>query len=223
MSGASAEVMDDHAALCARDFHGHGTHCAGTVGGKQVGAAKRAQVIAVKIVHGWAAWSDVAKAYEYVIHQQTVVHPNTRALISMSISSTDDTSSDSFLVRRAISKVLNNEGARIGVGLFAATQPLFDVGGIVTIVAAGNAGENACDYFPSQVADALTVGATDYSDRMASFSNRGACVDIFAPGTATLRHDPTEISPVFLGSASPCHPTRVPCTVLYFVRMLSGR
>lgn len=56
------------------------------------------------------------------------------------------------------------------------------VGGIVSAVAAGNANGNACFYSPSSVASALTVAATDRSDRMAWFSNFGPCVDINAPG-----------------------------------------
>ena len=49
-------------------------------------------------------------------------------------------------------------------------------------VAAGNENQNACNVSPSRTAEALTVGATDTSDRRASFSNYGSCVDLFAPG-----------------------------------------
>merc|ERR1719362_124752 len=54
--------------------------------------------------------------------------------------------------------------------------------GVAVVVAAGNENRDACNYSPSYVASAITVGATTPSDDRASFSNYGRCVDIFAPG-----------------------------------------
>src|SRR5204863_407940 len=56
--------------------------------------------------------------------------------------------------------------------------------GVVYSIAAGNSSADACNYSPSRVATAITVGATDASDAFASFSNRGSCVDINAPGVS---------------------------------------
>src|SRR5262249_14124485 len=56
--------------------------------------------------------------------------------------------------------------------------------GVVYVVAAGNSnGANACNYSPARTPNAITVGATDGTDRRASYSSQGACVDIFAPGS----------------------------------------
>src|SRR3989442_9129572 len=58
--------------------------------------------------------------------------------------------------------------------------------GVVYAVAAGNSGApDACNTSPASAPDALTVGATDINDNMASFSSFGPCVDIFAPGVNT--------------------------------------
>ena len=62
------------------------------------------------------------------------------------------------------------------------TQGLID-DGIVTVVAAGNDAGNSCSYSPARVSDAVTVGSTTKIDQDSSFSNIGACVDIFAPGS----------------------------------------
>merc|ERR1719223_265869 len=35
---------------CAQDRNGHGTHCAGTVGGRTYGVAKEARIYAVKVL-----------------------------------------------------------------------------------------------------------------------------------------------------------------------------
>jgi subtilisin family serine protease len=59
--------------------------------------------------------------------------------------------------------------------------------GVTYAIAAGNGNsqgiaQDACNYSPARVPDALTVGATDKTDTPASWSNYGSCVDLFAPG-----------------------------------------
>ena len=56
--------------------------------------------------------------------------------------------------------------------------------GVVVVVAAGNENDNACSYTPAYIPNAVTVGATRSDDRRSVFSNKGNCLDIFAPGTA---------------------------------------
>jgi len=56
--------------------------------------------------------------------------------------------------------------------------------GFFVVVAAGNNAADACTESPSRVSTAMTVGATDDTDTMSSFSNYGSCVKIFAPGSA---------------------------------------
>ncbi len=64
-------------------------------------------------------------------------------------------------------------------------------GGVVFTVASGNEGVNACNSSPARAGAGtnngiITVGATDSSNREASFSNHGSCVDIWAPGVSIL-------------------------------------
>jgi subtilisin family serine protease len=58
--------------------------------------------------------------------------------------------------------------------------------GVFLAVAAGNDNANAANYSPASESSVCTVGATDSSDRKASYSNYGSVVDIFAPGTNIL-------------------------------------
>jgi subtilisin family serine protease len=62
-------------------------------------------------------------------------------------------------------------------------QQLFEAG-FVVIAAAGNAASDtaACLNSPASAAFAISVGATDITDALASFSNFGSCLDIVAPG-----------------------------------------
>lgn len=55
--------------------------------------------------------------------------------------------------------------------------------GVVFCVAAGNDNANAANYSPASAASAITVGATQIGNGRASYSNYGAVLDIFAPGT----------------------------------------
>ena len=55
--------------------------------------------------------------------------------------------------------------------------------GVTFAVAAGNEfGTDASSFSPAGVSEALTVGASDINDSMASFSNIGSVLDVFAPG-----------------------------------------
>jgi subtilisin family serine protease len=47
----------------------------------------------------------------------------------------------------------------------------------------GNSNEDAQNTSPANVADAITIGATDISDSRAFYSNFGKIVDVFAPGS----------------------------------------
>ncbi|MBG0832289.1 S8 family serine peptidase [Planomonospora sp. ID67723] len=62
--------------------------------------------------------------------------------------------------------------------------------GVATVIAAGNSGYGAAVSSPGCISSAVTVGATDNSDTIASFSNRGALLDVFAPGVQILSSVP---------------------------------
>ena len=58
--------------------------------------------------------------------------------------------------------------------------------GVFMAVAAGNEAQDAANSSPASEPTVYTVGATDSSDRLASFSNYGSIVDILAPGVSIL-------------------------------------
>jgi len=145
--------------LCAADGHGHGTHCAGTVGGKTYGVAPGAQLHAVKVLSdqgsGQTSW--IVSAVDWVATQG--LRP---AIVSMSLGG-------------------NGQSNVMMVAVDAATNA-----GVTVVVAAGNDNGDACQNSPAFVPSAITVGATKDDDSRASFSSFGACLDIFAPGVNVL-------------------------------------
>jgi len=54
--------------------------------------------------------------------------------------------------------------------------------GVTVVVASGNTKTDSCLTSPGRVAGALTVNAITPTDARASFSNFGACSDLYAPG-----------------------------------------
>lgn len=145
------------------DLNGHGTHCAGTVGGATYGVAKKVNLIAVKVLSasGSGSTSGVIAGINYVTNQYKA---NTAipSVASMSLGGGASTSLDN-----AVISSIN--------------------AGVSYSIAAGNDGSNACNYSPAKVSQshpALTVGATQNNDAKAYYSNYGTCVNIFAPGTS---------------------------------------
>ena len=139
------------------DGHGHGSHVAGTVSGLLYGVAKKAEVVAVKVLgtDGYGDDAGIIKGLEFVVADAKL--RRTKATINMSIGG-------------ELSQVLDD-------AVNAVVKQ-----GIVVIVAAGNENQNACNSSPAAAKEAITVGATDSRDRKAGFSNWGPCVDINGPG-----------------------------------------
>ncbi|MER7623687.1 S8 family serine peptidase [Streptomyces sp. NPDC126503] len=62
--------------------------------------------------------------------------------------------------------------------------------GVATVVAAGNNGYADAVNAPGCVPSALTVGSTTDDDQLSSFTNRGALLDLLAPGTGIVSSVP---------------------------------
>ncbi len=142
----------------ATDCNGHGTHVAGTVGGTTWGVAKNVRLVAVRVLDCSGSGTDagVIAGIDWVTADHQAGSP---AVANMSLGG-------------GFSQALND----------AVTNSVND--GVVYAVSAGNGYGNACDGSPASTAAALTVGATDINDKEASFSDRGPCLDIWAPGVS---------------------------------------
>jgi subtilisin family serine protease len=140
------------------DENGHGTHCAGTIAGNKYGVAKKAKVIAVKVLDSEGNGSDktVVDGIEYV-HDYVKTNKIKAFVANISLGG-------------KASKVIDD-----------ATEKLYQAGGIV-VVAAGNEDEDACDVSPARGKNMVTVGCFSEDNKKSWFSNWGKCINILAPG-----------------------------------------
>lgn len=140
------------------DCDGHGTHVAGLVASITYGVAKLAQIKSVRVLNCEGAGSNLNVIMGLAYVRSAGITP---AVAVMSLGGEPSTALDT-----AVSDTVAE--------------------GIPVIVAAGNEGDNACNYSPARVPSALTVGASDPGDFRPSFSNFGSCVDLYAPGVYVL-------------------------------------
>jgi subtilisin family serine protease len=139
-----------------QDCNGHGTHVAGTIGGATWGVAKGVQLRGVRVLNcsGSGSTSGIIAALNWL--RTNAVRP---AVANMSLGG-------------GYSSTLNSAANNLAnAGVFIA-------------VAAGNENQNACNVSPASASAAYTTAASDRSDRRASFSNWGSCVDAYAPGVS---------------------------------------
>jgi subtilisin family serine protease len=138
------------------DCNGHGTHVAGTVGGSTWGVAKQVSLVPVRVLDckGSGTWSGIIAGIDWVANS-----PRRPAVANMSLG--------------------GSKSSAVNAALAGAVAK-----GVTMVVAAGNNNANACNYSPASEPRAVTVGATASGDARAPYSNYGACVDLFAPGSA---------------------------------------
>lgn len=154
-------------AVTPMDDHGHGTHCAGTIaapinGLGVVGVAPSAYLYAVKVLNsaGSGAFSQIISGIDWCIQ-------NRMHIVSMSLG---------------------------GGGAPAALQTICNTAwakGLLIVAAAGNSGPPSSPagstvLFPAKYRNVIAVSAIDSANAIASFSSRGAEVDICAPGVNVL-------------------------------------
>ena len=142
------------------DCHGHGTHVAGTIGGATYGVAKNVTLVAVRVLDcaGNAPIPNVIAAVDWVTADRYARGALNPAVANMSLG-----------------------GGRFQALDLAVTGSI-TAGRIAYAVSAGNDAADACSYSPAAAPEAMTIGASDSSDAQAWFSNRGSCVDWYAPG-----------------------------------------
>ncbi|MFE9722255.1 S8 family peptidase [Streptomyces sp. NPDC005794] len=140
----------------AQDGAGHGTHVATTVAGTTYGVAKKAKIVAVRVLgnDGSGTTAGVIAGVDWITANHVA-----SSVANVSLGGGASTTLDNA-VRRSIES------------------------GVTYSIAAGNSGALASGYSPARVDTALTVGATTRTDARATYSNYGPVVDIFAPGSA---------------------------------------
>ncbi|WP_406103333.1 S8 family peptidase [Streptomyces sp. NBC_01003] len=150
-SGFDAIDNDDN----ADDGNGHGTHVAGTIAGDAHGVAKKAKIVAVRVLdnEGSGTTEQVVAGIDWVTknHQGPSV-------ANMSLGGGADEALDAA-VQKAIAS------------------------GVTFAVAAGNESTDASAGSPARVKEAITVASSTKDDEQSDFSNYGSVVDIYAPGS----------------------------------------
>ncbi len=198
------------------DDNGHGTYCAITSAGRTAGIARNAKIYALKAFNAAlsGSYTNILDAYQAIIDHNDSGHANYKgntrpAIINSSFGPTIPNETYPYVE-------LNDTGDDTGTdeeilddieGTIASTNNL------IVVRSAGNGFKNASDEFAGPIqakaiagsrtagyadnatggintVDAnqnkISVGATEYNDRWADFSNYGAGVTTAAPGSKIL-------------------------------------
>jgi serine protease len=150
------------------DDAGHGTHVAGTIaaandGAGVVGIASDVDIYSLKVLDtcGSGRTSDIIQALDWVVQKKKEIGGNW--IINLSLGSDEPLGSE---------------------------QAAFDTAGnagILIFAASGNSYEGSDGIaYPAGYPSVVSVGATDASNAVASFSQRGADLKIVAPGVSVL-------------------------------------
>lgn len=146
------------------DENGHGSHVANIIGAKinsnkyVVGVAPGVEIAALKVLdkNGSGSTSNIISALNYIYNNVTNI--GKRIIINMSLGG-----GNSFDLKTAVYNLSTYK--------------------IPVVVAAGNSSVNCSSTSPANEQTAITVASYQSNTQMASYSNFGSLVDIFAPGS----------------------------------------
>jgi len=151
----------------ATDYYGHGTHVAGIIAARSdgqfvVGVATNSKILAVKVLDDDGAGTVDSEVRGLIYVSTCSAKPK---VVNLSLGGTYY----SDIENEAIQKVYQK--------------------GIAIIAAKGNENTDEPNY-PSDYQNVFSVGAVDYLDRKADFSNYGPDLDIVAPGVHIISDVP---------------------------------
>lgn len=149
------------------DVYGHGTHVAGTACAGDndfgvVGVAPNCALYSLRVLNddGVGSWSATIAAMDWAVK-------NNLQVVNLSLGSS------------------KNPGTAVKITFDNAEKA-----GVFIAAAAGNSGNTAGKgsniIYPAKYASVIAVGATDASDKRASFSSTGSELEIMAPGVSVL-------------------------------------
>lgn len=133
------------------DGNGHGTHTASTAAGTKYGVAKKASLVAVKVLgaDGSGTNSGVIAGMDWAVKDAKSRGVTGKAVAIMSLGG-------------EYSKAMNDAAANVVKS------------GIFLSVAAGNEAENASNSSPASASEVCTIAASTSTDGSASFTNYGS-------------------------------------------------
>lgn len=141
------------------DCNGHGTHVAATAAGHRYGVAKKAKLVAVKVLNcfGGGSLSSVLDGLEWA--SIDAKYSDGPAVANMSFGGPRSKAFDEAM-KNAIHKH-----------------------GFIPVAAAGNGfPKDSCKSSPAGIPGVITVASSNINDKRSFFSSGGKCVNIFAPG-----------------------------------------
>jgi aqualysin 1 len=139
------------------DCNGHGTHVAGSIGGRTYGVAKQVRLYSLRVLdcNNSGTVSRLLAAVDWLAqyHQKP-------AVVNLSLSGAAGTSTASM-----------EDAIRTSVAA-----------GLTYVVAAGNQTTDACSRSPARMPEVITASSSNNTDARQSVANYGSCVDLFGPG-----------------------------------------
>ena len=208
VAGYSSGYTVNGVANSNEDDNGHGTYCAVLTGGIKCGVTNQSKFYALKCFSsgGGGSLSGIMAAYQAVINHNDSGHVNYKgntrpAVINSSFGATQPSGSVPYVE-------INEAGTDSGfdIELYDETEKDVVDANIVLVRSAGNGFKDASDSFLGPLQGrfqagtrsagypdgdvntvdtniaSISVGATDYNDRWADFSNYGSGVTVTAPG-----------------------------------------